>query len=76
MMKSSQVTGGEGHTLYLYDYDPESKQWKRSVIDQSIAVQGIAVGDINQDGLPDFTAAGGSTHNVKLFINQHKKEGN
>lgn len=61
---------GKGHTLYLYKL--VDKKWQRTLIDNTVAVQGISIGDINNDGHPDFTAAGGSTHNVVLYVNQQQ----
>lgn len=68
---------GSGHKLYLYDHEQNqagSKSWKRYLIDDSVAVQGIFVSDINQDGWLDFAATGGSTHNVKMYINCKQKK--
>jgi hypothetical protein len=62
---------GKGHTIYLYELtDRDTMQWKRQKIDDTVATQGFATGDINQDGKVDFVASGGSTHNVVLYINQ------
>ena len=62
---------GKGHTIYYYDYRKTTRN--RSVIDRDVAVQGFAVGDVDGDGKIDFAAAGGSTHNVKLYLNRGMK---
>ncbi len=58
---------GSGHTIYYYDFIASSNEWKRIEIDKAVAAQGFAVGDVNRDGFLDFVAAGGQTHNLKLF---------
>ncbi|MBN2329770.1 MAG: VCBS repeat-containing protein [Candidatus Omnitrophica bacterium] len=61
---------GEGHCIYYYDFvkDPE-ELWRRSKISGDVAVQGLAIADVDDDGWLDFIAAGGSTHNVILYKN-------
>lgn len=62
---------GKGHSIYLYNYmENEEKPWQRCLLDIEVAAQGFAVEDVNQDGLLDFVATGGSTQNVRLYINQ------
>ncbi|RJP24392.1 MAG: VCBS repeat-containing protein [Candidatus Omnitrophota bacterium] len=66
---------GEGYTIYLYDFNRETKAWQRNVIDRGgVAAQGFAIGDVNQDGKFDFVAAGGTTNNVKLYVNVRNKQ--
>ena len=67
---------GTGYTIYLYDYDRQGTgNWKRVVIDRGgAAAQGFAVVDLNQDGLLDFVAGGGTTHNVKVYLNRFGKK--
>jgi hypothetical protein len=38
--------------------------------DGGIAAQGVFIADVNGDGRPDVVAAGGTTHNVKLYLNE------
>lgn len=64
---------GESHAIYLYDLQRnESNEWKRYMLDNQVAAQGFAVGDVDQDGRLDVVAAGGSSHNVKLYLNRQK----
>lgn len=61
---------GKGYAVYLYDYDNETKKWLRMEVDKGgLAAQGFFVADINQDGWLDFVGGGGSTKNVKLYLN-------
>lgn len=63
---------GEGHSLYGYRLTADaSKRWRRFVIDDGgIAAQGCVAADVTGDGRIDLVATGGTTHNVRLYINQ------
>jgi hypothetical protein len=62
---------GEGSSLNGYRRAPAAGQWKRFTIDRGgMAAQGCVTADINGDGLPDVIAAGGTTHNVKIYLGQ------
>lgn len=62
---------GEGYSLYYYDNSSQNeKVWMRSLLSRDLAVQGLAVADINADGHLDLAASGGQTHNVVLFVNR------
>lgn len=65
---------GKNVAVYLYDYDTKAHTWQRYDVDKGgLAAQGFFVADINQDGWLDFVGAGGSTKNVKLYLNQNKE---
>ncbi|MBP7937544.1 MAG: VCBS repeat-containing protein [Phycisphaerae bacterium] len=63
---------GEGTSLYGYRLAPgPNGRWQRFAIDPgAIAAQGCTAADINGDGRMDIVAVGGSTHNVKLYLNE------
>ncbi|MBD3267988.1 hypothetical protein GF373_15080, partial [bacterium] len=61
---------GKGYRIYMYDSSQETQKWKRQEIADHIALQGVAVGDMNGDKKLDFVAAGGRTHNVAVFLNR------
>ncbi len=57
-------------------YDPQDERgsaWKRLVIDPgSVAIEDLAVGDLDVDGRIDIVAVGRQTHNVRIYWNQSK----
>ncbi len=58
---------GKGHRVALYDYNADSRTWRRTIIDQAVAAQDLRGGDVDGDGKPDVVVIGGSTHNVVLY---------
>ncbi len=66
----------ENHRCGVRIYDPQDKhgqKWTRQLVDPgSVAVEDLAVGDINNDGRPDIVAVGRQTHNVKIYFNESK----
>jgi hypothetical protein len=63
---------GEGTSLLGYRLASDrSNRWERLLIDAGgIAAQGCVAVDVNGDGRTDLVATGGSTHNVKLYVNE------
>jgi hypothetical protein len=58
---------GKGHRVSLYDYNADSKSWRRTILDPGVAAQDLRGGDVDGDGKPDVVAIGGSTHNIVLY---------
>ena len=70
------VAGGRGgaHEVILYRWRGNGAGWERHTIDPSgVAVAGLTVADINQDGRPDLVAAGTATHDVVWYENRTGK---
>lgn len=69
---------GKGGGINIYcSADESGTRWEKSVLDEGgVAAQGFYVFDFGLsdlsgkgDGLPDFVATGGATHNVALYLN-------
>lgn len=64
------------HPCGIRIYDPQDasgQRWERQMVDPgSVAVEDLAVGDMNNDGKPDIVAVGRQTHNVKIYFNESK----
>lgn len=61
--------GGKG-ALLIYRYSPDSMTWERVELDVgSIAVVGMDLQDMNNDGNLDVVAIGGATNNVVWYEN-------
>ncbi|MHC2068507.1 FG-GAP repeat domain-containing protein [Bremerella sp. T1] len=51
--------------------DANGSQFKRYVVDPgAVAVEDLAVADLNANGQPDIVAVGRQTHNVKIYWNK------
>ncbi|WP_152053688.1 FG-GAP repeat domain-containing protein [Tautonia marina] len=53
---------GTNHRVSVYHFD--GKTWQRTILDSTIAAQDLRGGDLNQDGIPDIVAIGGTSQNV------------
>lgn len=58
---------GKDHRVSVYDFDPKSGTWSRTVLDSEIAAQDLRGGDLDGDGAPDIVAIGGATHNLVWY---------
>jgi hypothetical protein len=58
---------GKDHRVAMYDRDPATGKWERTVLDRDIAAQDLRGGDLDGDGRPDVVAVGGATHNVVWY---------
>lgn len=64
------IAGGRGGAHDLLQFRWSAGGWQRSVVDpDGIAVAGITIADLNQDGRPDLVATGTATHNVIWYEN-------
>ncbi len=60
--------------LRIYDpQDSTGTTWRRVLVDPgSVAIEDLAVGDLNGDGRADIVAVGRQTHNVMIYWNETK----
>jgi hypothetical protein len=59
--------------LRIYDPSDDGKTWTRQLVDPgSVAIEDLAVADLNGDGRQDIVAVGRATHNVKIYFNETK----
>jgi hypothetical protein len=63
---------GKGTSLFIYEcVDPSGERWTRVPLDEGgMAANGCWVFDSDGDGDLDVVSTGGSTHNLKLYVNQ------
>ncbi len=62
---------GKGYGVAVYKRMPDGK-WKKQLVDNGVAVEDLAVGDLNGDGRPEVVAVGRSTANVRIYWNESK----
>jgi hypothetical protein len=59
--------------IRLYQPKGSAREWDRYVLeDGGVAVEDLAVGDLNGDGKPDIVAVGRATGNCRIYWNQGK----
>jgi hypothetical protein len=56
--------------MAIYRVDRSGRAVSRAMVDAAVAVEDLVVGDLNADGRPDIVAAGRSTGNVRLYLNE------
>jgi hypothetical protein len=66
---------GERRGVRIYKaLDEKGTKWARHIVeDGGVAVEALAVADLNGDGRPDVVAAGRQTGNVRIYWNQGVK---
>ncbi len=71
--KTDKVTDRRGVRIYKV-LDDKGAKWRRQILDYGgVAVEDLAVVDLNGDGRPDIVAVGRQTHNVRIYWNETKK---
>ena len=63
---------GEPFGLALYKLMPDSA-WRSAIIDFAVAVEDLAIADLDNDGLPDLIAGGRATQNLRIYFNTTKR---
>jgi hypothetical protein len=67
---------GERRGVRIYKaVDEKGTKWARHIVeDGGVAVEALAVADLNGDGRPDIVAAGRATGNVRIYWNEGVKK--
>ncbi len=67
---------GERRGVRIYKaLDEKGTKWARHIVeDGGVAVEALAVADLNGDGRPDIVAAGRATGNVRIYWNEGVKK--
>jgi hypothetical protein len=67
---------GERRGVRIYKaVDKKGTRWARHIVeDGGVAVEALAVGDLNGDGRPDIVAVGRQTGNVRIYWNEGVKK--
>jgi hypothetical protein len=60
----------KSYGMALYRIGRDGGLAARMLLDTSVAVEDLAIGDVNRDGRPDIVAGGRSTGNIRLYVNQ------
>ncbi|MCC7237160.1 MAG: VCBS repeat-containing protein [Bryobacterales bacterium] len=59
--------------IVYYKRTPEGK-WARHEVDNGVAVEDLAVADLNGDGKPEIIAGGRATSNIRIYWNETQPE--
>jgi hypothetical protein len=62
---------GKPWGVAFYKREPNGK-WSRHAVDDGMAAEDLAVGDLNGDGRPEIIAVGRATANVRIYWNESK----
>lgn len=57
--------------IALYKRAPDGK-WAKRIVDDGVAVEDLAVEDLNGDGKPEIIAGGRATSNIRIYWNETK----
>ena len=64
----------EPRGVRIYRLSSDGKKWERFLLDpDGVAVEDMAVADLNGDGKPDIVAVGRATGNVRVYWNEGQK---
>ena len=67
--------GGAKSGVRVYRPSEDASKWERVELDPGgVAVEDLAVGDLNGDGKPDIVAVGRATGNVRIYWNEAGKK--
>lgn len=70
--KKDTFTEKRGVRLYK-NVNGDGSKWERKMLDENgVAVEDLAVGDLNGDGRPDIVAVGRATGNCRIYFNVKK----
>ncbi len=61
------VAGWRGKPWGLVLYKLKNGEWKKTTIDDGVAVEDLAVADLNGDGRPEIVAGGRATGNIRIY---------
>lgn len=64
-----------GPGVFVYSPDAAGKVWVKHIVDNGeVATEDLISRDLTGDGWPEIVAVGRATRNVRLYINQGKKQ--
>jgi len=61
------VVGWRGRPWGLALYQPAGGVWTKTAVDDGVAVEDLAVSDLNGDGRPEIIAGGRATQNIRIY---------
>jgi hypothetical protein len=66
------AAGWRGKPWGLALYKRTGSSWTKRPLDDGIAVEDLAVADLNGDGRPEIIAGGRATQNIRIYWNESK----
>jgi hypothetical protein len=61
--------------VFVYSPNETGKVWTKHIVDNGeVATEDLISRDLTGDGWPEIVAVGRATRNVRLYINQGKKQ--